>query len=98
MTSCTALNSAGVDIAADTYVAYAGECSLDMDWAYRKYSVTTGWRIVSGQTNNPGLQDFAAVEVDFSNFTKAAETYAGALGGLTIAGTALFTAVLAMNF
>ena len=93
---CTA--SGAADIASGTYAGYLGNCSVDMDWAYRKYSVTTGWRIVTGQTNNPGLQDFAAVEVDFANFTKAAETYSAALSGLTIAGTALFTAVFAMNF
>lgn len=93
---CTTTSAA--DISASTYAAYTGICSVDMDWEYRKYSVTTGWRIVSGQTNNPGLQDFAAVEVDFAEFTKAAETYSGALSGLTIAGTALFTAVFAMNF
>lgn len=70
----------------------------DFNLNYRKFQVTTGWRIPSTAAASPGLQDFAGVKVDFSAFERAAETYTGALYGLAMAGSAAAIGALAMSF
>ena len=70
----------------------------DINLNYRKFQVTTGWRIPSTASASPGLQDFAGVKVDFSAFERAAETYTGALYGLAMAGSAAAIGALAMSF
>lgn len=84
-------NNAGIDIATPTN-------AYDIDWDLQKYSVTTGWRIPAAATTAPASQDFPAVNVDFGRFIMAPETYNSAVSGLTVAGTVLATAVLAMAF
>ena len=70
----------------------------DINLNYRKFQVTTGWRIPSTAAASPGLQDFAGVKVDFSAFERAAQTYTGALYGLAMAGSAAAIGALAMSF
>ena len=76
--------------------------TADIDLDYRKYSVTTGWKIpntVATATAEPGLVFFDPVEVDFAIFQNDIVLYEGAVNGIAIAGTAgLVAAVLAMSF
>ena len=76
--------------------------AVDIDWEYRKYSVTTGWRIVQAADPTadayPAQQDFTAQNVDFSLFLSPQETYDNAVGGLTVAGSAIFAGILAFAF
>ena len=37
-----------------------GTQSRDVDFAYRKFSISAGWAIKSLEANNPGKEDFAA--------------------------------------
>jgi len=75
-----------------------GTGSVDIDFAYRKYSVTTGWEIITANANAPGKQDFPAINIDFSTFLRVPETYSSALYGLQIAGSAIAIAVLSVAF
>ena len=49
-----------------------GKKTYDIDWEFRTYAITTGWRIDKDQATNPGSQDFAAKTVDFYEFFRAA--------------------------
>ena len=73
--------------------------SVDIDFEFRKYSITTGWLIpTSGATQVPGKQDFAAVSVDWGAFLRAPETYSAAVQNLSLAGSAIVTAIIATAF
>jgi len=75
-----------------------GTGSVDIDFAYREYSVSTGWEIVAANANAPGKQDFAAKNIDFSTFLRVPATYSSALYGLQVAGSAIAIAVLSIAF
>ena len=74
------------------------DTTRDMKLTRRAYSVTAGWQIPATATDIPGLQDFSAVEVDFSKFDRAVETYDGALDGVVLASSVLVAAILNMTF
>lgn len=81
----------------NTYVDAATSLKIvDMNLQYRKYSVTTGWRIPAAAANAPAKQDFAAVNVDFSSFLRSAETYSAALYKLQLAGSAVVGVIAAL--
>jgi len=74
--------------------------SYDIDWEFRAYFATAGWRIPTSAAAVPGLQDFNGIEVDFGRFLAAPEyyTYLSAINGLSLASAALVSAVLATAF
>lgn len=69
-----------------------------MNLEYRKYSVTTGWRLPTAAANAPAKQDFAAIDVDFSRFKRAPETYSSALYKLQLATTAIVSGIAVLAF
>lgn len=79
---------------------FASEDSVDIDLEYRKYAISAGWAYTGTggtaiATEAPGLQNFAAIEVDFGLFLEAPVTYTGALYGLQVAGS--IVAITAMS-
>ena len=75
--------------------------SYDIDFGFRNYAVTAGWRIPeNASAGAPALMDFASTDVDFSRFLRAPELYykTGALSGLSYVGSALAAVIFATTF
>ena len=75
--------------------------TFDIDLAYRKYSMTTGWEWQVGTTpatTEPGKINFDPLEVDFGRFITAQTLYTGAINGMTLAGTGLVATILSLLF
>ena len=73
----------------------------DIDLAYRKYSMTTGWEwqvATTPATTEPGKINFDPMEVDFGRFITAQTLYTGAINGMTLAGTGLVATILSLLF
>ena len=73
----------------------------DIDLAYRKYSMTTGWEwqvATTPATTEPGKINFDPMEVDFGRFIAAQTLYTGAINGMTLAGTGLVATILSLLF
>lgn len=73
----------------------------DVDLAYRKYSMTTGWEwqvALTPATTEPGKINFDPMEVDFGRFITAQTLYTGAINGMTLAGTGLVATILSLLF
>ena len=75
----------------------AEETAHDIDWEYRTYAVSTGWRIIATTGDPPAIQDFSQISVDFDKFRETQELYTAAVSSLTFAASTI-AAIVTLSF